>query len=671
MRQLSPTLPPPSSLPASSDFDLTQLLQSVGDAASAVAAQAGLHIILSNPELSYNISLLSGSEHGLAYTITHASIFPIQSYSSNTFHPQILRRIISSAAFGDSLEISFSSVSSAKSSIFCAIEFTHRTTAKSIDFSNPIFQLGLSLIHASFSNPSSPPVSQKYILTVPLNSHNISQASITYSAEDEAIRQPFTNLRLGTEPSLPELNTFLDSLKAKKVALHARSSTPFAQSLTSNLTAWGMVITQIGSDDSIDERSSPNDLVSSQSIPELPSFIIIDDDIEELQRRTMQFRRLPQSTMSTKRPPLTHRPKSHRGSDTTIPSELNHPPAILYFTSLTNYKSVRDFVQSIESQSLQTNTYNPEVFALPKPVGPRRFLTALYTAANRPLLDPLFAPIATCPTTPPAYSSFTDTPPKKLDSRTRPDKLGGRSPREGVPVASQHPYPGSPLAQEMETAEYFPETDVQALGQTPSSGMLIQSPDGQPAGIFFKPPASQPSKYPSNNSNSNFKATERDFVYSQRTGPSMENLRMATRHLSDEILQAKSVSHPMAFLRSKTTSLLPASSAQETPAPSTPEVRRKISSAQASDSGSSRIESTREVPTARTFAEEDERMTTPNSSKHRVKSPRARPEMLDRKSLNSNTPKISENAIVPPINVLIVEGDILIRREAVRSCELN
>ncbi|CAG8729644.1 5975_t:CDS:2, partial [Ambispora leptoticha] len=73
--------------------------------------------------------------------------------------------------------------------------------------------------------------------------------------------------------------------------------------------------------------------------------------------------------------------------------------AVIHFTSLTKYKLVKDTVQLILSPA---NGSFPllQVLVIPKPAGPRRFLTALHTASNKIVVDPLYMPIATSPMSP-------------------------------------------------------------------------------------------------------------------------------------------------------------------------------------------------------------------------------------------------------------------------------
>ncbi|EEB95269.1 hypothetical protein MPER_05786, partial [Moniliophthora perniciosa FA553] len=103
---------------------------------------------------------------------------------------------------------------------------------------------------------------------------------------------------VGTEPSLEQLTTFVDTLKGKKVHLYASSNGSFAHRLTSYLTAWEMDVSHINAEAGIEtlpeaHPPSPTTALSPESYtvsgvppktePRQPkvqplSFIFIDDD---------------------------------------------------------------------------------------------------------------------------------------------------------------------------------------------------------------------------------------------------------------------------------------------------------------------------------------------------------------------------------------------------------
>ncbi|KAG8883245.1 ssk1 response regulator receiver [Tulasnella sp. 331] len=96
------------------------------------------------------------------------------------------------------------------------------------------------------------------------------------------------------------------------------------------------------------------------------------------------------------------------------PAEGDFDPlqvVLVHFTSLSNYKLVQDTIQSTlyfspssaDGYSMFSSPLSeviPEILVIPKPAGPRRFLTALHTAVRKPCVDPFFAPIANSPMSP-------------------------------------------------------------------------------------------------------------------------------------------------------------------------------------------------------------------------------------------------------------------------------
>jgi hypothetical protein len=68
------------------------------------------------------------------------------------------------------------------------------------------------------------------------------------SESEEAARQPFPHLKLAREPTLVELQAFVETLRGKKVAFHASETSAFAKHLTSYLTAWGLDMRHISTE---------------------------------------------------------------------------------------------------------------------------------------------------------------------------------------------------------------------------------------------------------------------------------------------------------------------------------------------------------------------------------------------------------------------------------------
>lgn len=428
------------------------------------------------------------------------------------------------------------------------------------------------------------------------------------TAQEEAARQPFASVKLAREPTLAELMLFAETLRGKKVALHASETSAFARHITSYLTAWGMDMRHISTERDDDEygneylgltglsasgstpvegsnavpniystlvdqappppssrtyetsplastsesRSSPllgdplasslgdldagasfimigwsrllSDLALQPSLlmPPLP-FAPADDDIEVLKRRLRQLRAQCMTSMplrmKSKRPALNSRARSSPHVRQLM-TPLTEPAApakrgviIVHFTSLANYSNVRDCIQSILSPG-STGTL-PEVIVIPKPVGPRRFLTALHTAVHRPIVDPFFTPIATSPLSPSGQfgTNFGYFPPSSSPTQreaddapiVRPPQTRTVSSGSNASSSSRHAVTavglenglhlaiprgggvGLDLASPVDMA-----ADAARFSQSARSGMLIQSPDGMPMGMFFDPAPRQP-----------------------------------------------------------------------------------------------------------------------------------------------------------------------------------
>lgn len=323
------------------------------------------------------------------------------------------------------------------------------------------------------------------------------------------------------EPSVEQLTLFADSLKGKRVTLYANEKGSFAQHLTSYLTAWGMDVTHVSPDGDVDGLVEPPE-ASSSTDPRLSptnsatptnnmsshqpfSFIFIDDDVEVLKERLYALRNeQPQLSLHLRqRPALAahHRPRSSpqiaRKMGHTHP--ISAPPSVVvvHFTSLSNYKVIKDIVQSVMTSHAGSTAPLPEVMIIPKPAGPRRFLTALHTAVTKPMVDPFFAPIATSPSSPGIYpgGSFfhsyhnTENQSRTPSKSNRPSGSRSNSERstKSQKDITDHAVPPLPSPLSLsDNVEYFSEAAAK-LGTSPSSGLVIQSPDGQPAGIFFHP----------------------------------------------------------------------------------------------------------------------------------------------------------------------------------------
>ncbi|CAO3586624.1 unnamed protein product [Absidia cylindrospora] len=124
-----------------------------------------------------------------------------------------------------------------------------------------------------------------------------------------------------------------------------------------------------------------------------PAFILIDDNIMTLEHKLLEFRTHPPVSAI----PAHGRRHKHMKSNQTV---HHHGPttAIIHFTSLINYKRVRDTIQW--ASTLSTPFAMPRLIVVPKPAGPRRYLTALHTVWHEAMVEPHFIPIATSPGSP-------------------------------------------------------------------------------------------------------------------------------------------------------------------------------------------------------------------------------------------------------------------------------
>ena len=400
-----------------------------------------------------------------------------------------------------------------------------------------------------------------------------SRASYLSSPPAHAVRQRRGSADSSVrEPSLQDLAKFAEThLRGRKIQLHAVEDSLFASHVSAYMFGWGAEVLQVslGSEAhendtvfplpeskirppstvrldsglgssvaadtppvltphneniSIGPNSSPRpgsepSLFRSIPPPALspvdPSinFIVIDDDVATLKRQLLALRTHPlnlpmHSSLLSKRPQLQSR---RTRSQAHIRPPL--PPAslsIIHFTSLSNYRVIRDLVQGI-LRTASPMLPLPDVLVIPKPIGPRRLLTAFHTAVKRPTLDPAFAPIATSPASPgghyfytggaraspalsvnPQHNEFdaaagvalasSDSPPSATSEPLSPS-TAPRTPPSGPP-SGIGTNPPSPFRHDPADVEYFSRAD---LGLNASSGIVLHSPDGKPTGLFFQP----------------------------------------------------------------------------------------------------------------------------------------------------------------------------------------
>jgi len=541
--------------PIMSHFDIGEMLQAVGDSLSGLAAQAGVDLVLFHQDVGMKHVAVKGDESCLSYLLSYVRVIVSRVLTLLIENIQIVRQVIGTAGRGDYVEIGLfiesvteepdqdaegasgpDSTTSPTSRLRCTFYIGHRFAFAETNYRPTSTPPSPTIPQGSGSEPTASPDRPPLVLNNAFMSRLLQQvggefvtglrlqplgpdrgSELTVILEYGQIEDPPSNPdfapcenvelapELAPEPTLQELAAFSETLRGKKVTLCASSRGSFAHHLSSYLTAWGLDVSHyaLESLQSRGPQDADNDVVFFQpsSGPSAPqTLVLIDDNIEVLKEslQAMKADLNPQNQTSPKpRPSLIHRPKSTpqflRGLTLTGLPRLVHNTTIVHFTSLSNYKRVKDIVQPFVVSSQR---HLQEVLVIPKPAGPRRVLTALYTAFTKPIVDPFFSPIATSPATPASRNPSFYFPYDQQKARQGPRPTGStrrtdsdksmksqgdraQGDREYVPV------PPSPLSIS-DSIEYFSETAMK-LGTSPSSGLVIQSPDGQPAGIFFLP----------------------------------------------------------------------------------------------------------------------------------------------------------------------------------------
>jgi osomolarity two-component system, response regulator SSK1 len=512
---------------------------------------------------------------------------------------------------------------------------------------------------------------------------------------------PTSDTRISDEPTMAELTQFVENLKGKKAMLYASSRCSFAHHLTSYLTAWGLDVSHVSRETEVEESTdrpggstmgestldssamqsmlsayppnhdtlAPLRVEGSSSSPHTLSFILIDDDVTILRERLHAFYAdLPNPFNLNSRKQSALAGGSYRRGYRSL-NQIKSPDSspsgvIIHFTSLAHYKSTKNIVHSTLASYASSSTIQPEVMIIPKPVGPRRFLTALHTAITKPSVDPYFSPIATSPNTPGSRTgspSTTNTPrsPTNRPFGTRHNsERSDRPGKDGLKEYSSLP-PPSPLGMS-DRNEYFPETAVK-LGTSPSSGLVIQSPDGQPAGIVFQPRAKSPRR-------PNASGLDKDIA--QMLASSARRVS-APRRISGGELKAFQGGISISTLLPPPISpkLQPLgldgreSSSQESalpsPVPKSPEIRFSSTPVQATPPIPSHSTSSETIPrkvVSPTVTPSTNEISSPNSPRRKGT---AKQPPLDRTSsfLSARRGKGPADAnVVPPISVLVVDG---------------
>ncbi|KAK9711153.1 Two-component response regulator SSK1p [Basidiobolus ranarum] len=397
-----------------SEFEIGGLIQSIGDLLAGTAAESKVELVLCHEDSGFHHMHVLGNENAFR----HALIALVKGVISSTKAGTPIELGLHLASNQESFGSSAANLSESNTCqfmleiVYAPNEFNLNLLADSSLTRKLIKELGGELKVESKDKVQM--VNLSFVLPIPqLNLEN--KKEIKPSTEDCK-----RHLKITDEPSVSELTLFANTLRGLRVALHAKNHSTFAKHLTSCLTIWGTDITHISIDapieppqqsnvkdtsfteslqvptkagvhaekaGSLDASNGTSEDASKFNVP--PSFIIIDDDVKTLRDQFVSLRNNPAFNFSN------HQHRRHKRMELLS----NHMiTSIIHFTSLSNYQHIKDEVYSL--LMMPHHLLPPQVLVIPKPVGPKRLLTALYTAVVKPKVDPSYVPIATSPMSP-------------------------------------------------------------------------------------------------------------------------------------------------------------------------------------------------------------------------------------------------------------------------------
>ncbi|KAG9287242.1 hypothetical protein G9A89_008872 [Geosiphon pyriformis] len=459
-------------------FDIGELLQNVGDSLAGVASNAKVELAIYHADYGLHHLNVIGDEAALRHALLDLLKTILKSASPGSC-VEVGLQVQNSSDIDDGHEKEEScfdkdETNSSPEKVTCTIEITYniskfRHVPGSSDESGIMMYPNANLtakvfsfLGATLKAGAQERGKQTFEITMELMVGPPLEQSKVPNINEETLKR-FPHLRISGEPSIEDLNRFSQSLRGLKVALHTMTNSFFAKHLTSYLTIWSTDISHIpiGGEELETPRSettsvssnfgSPVNLprlpprsssLSSSREPESfedhsneiishtpPTFIIIDDDVETLKEQLTQLRNSPfQGGIASM---LNARGRSKRQQTPNLPQQT---AAVIHFTSLANYKSVKDAVQVIFSPTTTGSFPLPQVLVIPKPAGPRRFLTALHTASNKIVVDSVYMPIATSPMSPgqqytigPANEYHADSESNSLDHESLKETTTGNS----------------------------------------------------------------------------------------------------------------------------------------------------------------------------------------------------------------------------------------------------
>ncbi|KAG2225061.1 hypothetical protein INT45_003261 [Circinella minor] len=438
------------------EFDIGDMVQNVGDALAGMAAQLGVNLVVYHSENGMHYTNVLGDEGAIRHGLFNLLRNILEGCTPGAIIELGLN--IGGTETQGKILVTFEIIHSISPAIPDGLSSAMLPNA------NLTVQL-LQFIGAKLSVGDGGKNKTRYEVTMEMDMGSKGTRRMLLLEESQmlSMSKHMSSIKFSNEPSLKDLSKFIEGLKGLRMVLHARERSVFAKHLTSCLAGWNADISHVpvvrqqsnlsdnddvstvASDDSSsvttvptplhppDSTFSPESISTAATTPAAPgqpsprintkvpspaiteekihsippAFVLIDDDVETLERKIKEFRTQPPISANTLQ--HQHHIRRHKHSKSSVNNNTNNPQsnyfhqgttAIIHFTSLNNFKRVRDTLQWIASTVANTPFSMPRLVVVPKPAGPRRFLTALHTAWNNAVVEPHFIPIATSPLSP-------------------------------------------------------------------------------------------------------------------------------------------------------------------------------------------------------------------------------------------------------------------------------
>jgi osomolarity two-component system response regulator SSK1 len=547
LQQVTPN--PPQGQVQTSAFDLCELLQSVGDAMDGLCATLDVAMVIYVTDNEWrNICIESNSgflRHGLIKVSKTGFLWQamLQYFLIIRIH-QVLTTLLNKATAGSTIEMTLTIRNLDNSSEDIKSQGVDDSGILGIDIEISLIPCAESRENVMYACISDFLPNQIEMLggtvKVPGSAEDgVQTVEMSFEAQlcsdDNVIFMPSNPTHVDVQNDAEDqhaLENFHELLKDMKIALYAMDNSIFAKHLTNCLTNWSMNITHfsinelrhqldsVGSERSLkDTVTSPPALYPHQApFPVSPgspyitpsmaesesyttteaNFIIIDDDIPTLKRHIMNRQAAIAHDTPTRPRTSGRRAKSGFNGrlDIRYP-DLSPQSTIIFFTSMKNYKQVREIMMSNVNPWSKQSFALAHIVAIPKPACPRRILTALFTAWNKKSVDPQFTPIATLPTSPLTSNSSYGSQGSSQEYTTPPTPHGdsymldsnGRKYERGM---------DSPLARETENGHYFSSSYSMLHPSMANSPKNHASPAGMivDEGMLFVPGNRTPHSMP-------------------------------------------------------------------------------------------------------------------------------------------------------------------------------